>query len=102
MLSINLDGFLSWRRTERIACIVRRHPDVRNVSTYVDESSYLGVISNLADHSTSPGMTNEDDRTILHGDNPTGRVYVVRQRGQRILNGYNVKTACFKDWNDFG
>jgi hypothetical protein len=36
-------------------------------------------------------MTNEDDWTILHGDDPTGRIYVVRQRGQRVLNCDNVK-----------
>src|SRR6516162_1112014 len=63
---------------------------------------FLRVVSNLADYSTSPGMTNEDDWTILHGDDPTGRIYVVRQRGQRVLNCDNVKAACFKDWNDFG
>jgi hypothetical protein len=46
-------------------------------------------------------MTNEDDWAILHGDNPTSRIDVIRQRGQRVLNSDNMKAACFKDWNNF-
>ena len=73
-----------------------------SLSDDVNEPNDLGVIPNLGDHSASPRMTNKDDRTILHRDNPTGRIHVVRQGCQRVLNGYNMKAACFKDWNDFG
>jgi hypothetical protein len=47
-------------------------------------------------------MTNEDDGAILPGDDPTGRIYVRRQRSQRVLYSDNVKASCFEDWNDFG
>ena len=66
------------------------------------ESRDLRVVSGLGYHGTSPGMADEDDWTILHGDNPTGRIDIVRQRGQRVLNGDNMKAAGLKNWNDLG
>jgi hypothetical protein len=59
----------------------------------------LRIVSSLADDSATPGMTNEDHRTILQPDHPTGGFGVVRQRSQRILDGDRMKSAwdCFID-----
>src|SRR5215813_14411126 len=100
MLGINLNSLLPWRGAERIARIVRRLAHVGNVCGDVHQSGDLWVVSYFADHSASPGMTNEDDWTILQGDHPTSCIDVVRQRRQRVLHGDNMKPTRFKDWND--
>src|SRR5262249_18303667 len=102
VLRINLDGFLSRCRTEWSAGFVRGCADVGGVSGHVYQARYLRVVTNFADDSTAPGVPYENDRTVLHGDDSTCRIGIVRQRRERILNGDSVKAAFFKDWNDLG
>src|SRR5262249_26917222 len=102
ILRIELNGFQAGRSAERFACILRGHSNVRNEGGHINKSSDFRVVSRLAYYCTSPGMTDEDDWTILLGDDPTGRLCVVGQRGQRVLDSDDVKAAGFEDWNDFG
>src|SRR5215813_4270367 len=78
MLGINLDGILSRGRSEWRTGLVGGRTDVRHERSDVHESCDLRVVASLTDYSAAPRVAHEDDRAILHSDDTTGRVDIVR------------------------
>src|SRR5262245_31725584 len=102
MLRIDLDFFQYWGWAEWLAGLICGVTDLGHQSCDVNEPYDLGVISGLGDDGAAPGVPHENDRAVLHGEDSTRRIRVVRQRRERILNRDDVKSAFFKDWNDLG
>ena len=102
MLRIDLDLFHYGGWAEWLAGLICGVTDLGHPSRDINKPYDLGVISGLGDDGTAPGVPHENDRAILYGDDSTRRVYIVRQRRERILNGDDVKAPLFKDWNDLG
>src|SRR5215471_5798335 len=101
MLRIDLDFFQYWGWAEWLAGLICGVTDLGHPSCDVNEPYDLGVISGLGDDRAAPGVPHENDRTVLHGDDPTRRISIVGQRRERILNGDDVKTARLKNRDYF-
>src|SRR5215472_3156461 len=102
MLRIDPDFLHYGGWAERLAGLICGIADLGHPSCDVNKPYDLRVVSGLGDDGAAPGVAHENDRAVLHGDDSTRRIRVVRQRRERILNGDDVKSALFKDWDDLG
>src|SRR5215210_4855262 len=59
---------------------------VRHEGRDIHESRYFGMITRLADHRSTIGMANENDRFALRVDDHLGRGDVAFERKRRILD----------------
>src|SRR5262249_36595584 len=95
MLRIDLDLFHYRGWAKWLAGLICGVTDPRHPSCDENEPYALGVISRLGDDRTTPRVSHENDRTLLHGDDPTRRIRIVNQRRERILDSDHVKSTFF-------
>src|ERR1700747_1675736 len=73
---------------------------VWRVSRDIDERFDLFVVSRFRDHSTSPRMADQDDRTFRVPDCPLGRGNIVVQRVEWVLDRNNLESGLFEIRDD--
>jgi hypothetical protein len=100
MLRIDFDFFQNGGWAERLAGLICGLTDIGHPCCDVNESNDLGVVPGLSDDCTAPGMTYQNYRPVLKGNDPTCSVHVVHEGSERILNCDDVKAPCFQDWNN--
>src|SRR5215470_19421725 len=73
MLRIDPDLFQYGGRAEWLTGLICGVTDLGHPSCYVNEPDDLGVISGLSDDSAAPGVPDENDWAVLHGDDSAPR-----------------------------
>src|SRR5262245_25242053 len=57
-----------------------------NVGSDVNESLHFRIGSSFGDDLAAVTMADQHDRTVLHGNHSTGRLYVIRETGLGLLD----------------
>jgi hypothetical protein len=58
------------------------------------------MVACFRDDGAAPRMTHQEDRALLHLDDPVDCFHIVAERAKRVLNGDCLQTFLGQVWND--
>lgn len=73
---------------------------VRRSGRDINKTLHLRMVAGLCNDSPPPRVTDEENRTFLHPNDPVGSRNIIRQRAERILNGDRFQSTLREQRND--